>query len=150
MRISNQDLDTLIEKLKQNSLSEIEYQDDDFRIKLKDSMQNDIAADSFLKEKKQFEVQSNQQNTVLASGNENQKIKSNLIGNFYLTKTPDSPALVNVGDYVKKGQVIAVVEAMKLIHEIKSELEGTITNIFVESGQFVDLDTDIFEIDTKE
>lgn len=75
-----------------------------------------------------------------ASGKEDngQKIVSPLVGTYYAAPAEDAEPYVKVGDYVEKGQVIAIVEAMKLMNEIESDFTGTVTEIFVENGQPVE------------
>ena len=69
---------------------------------------------------------------------EGQKIVSPLVGTYYAAPAEDAEPYVKVGDYVEKGQVIAIVEAMKLMNEIESDFTGTVTEIFAENGQPVE------------
>ena len=62
---------------------------------------------------------------------EGQKIVSPLVGTYYAAPAEDAEPYVKVGDYVEKGQVIAIVEAMKLMNEIESDFTGTVTEVFV-------------------
>ncbi len=73
-------------------------------------------------------------------------VKSPIVGTFYRSAEPGAPAFVNVGDSVKKGQVLCIIEAMKLMNEIDSEYEGEITNVYVENGQPVQYGERIFAI----
>ena len=65
-------------------------------------------------------------------------ITSPLVGTFYAAPSPDDAPFVSVGDTVKKGQVIGIVEAMKLMNEIESEYDGVITEIMVNNGDMVE------------
>lgn len=65
-------------------------------------------------------------------------IKSPLVGTFYSAPSPDDAPFVSVGDTVKKGQVVGIVEAMKLMNEIESEHDGVITEILVNNGDMVE------------
>ena len=76
-------------------------------------------------------------------------VKSPIVGTFYRSAEPGAPAFVNVGDSVKKGQVLCIIEAMKLMNEIDSEYEGEITNVYVENGQPVQYGERIFAIRLK-
>ena len=76
-------------------------------------------------------------------------VKSPSVGTFYRSAEPGAPAFVNVGDSVKKGQVLCIIEAMKLMNEIDSEYEGEITNVYVENGQPVQYGERIFAIRLK-
>ena len=65
-------------------------------------------------------------------------ITSPMVGTFYKASAPDAPAFVNVGDTVAKGQVVCIIEAMKLMNEIESEVSGKVIKICVEDGQSVE------------
>ncbi|MBB6325604.1 acetyl-CoA carboxylase biotin carboxyl carrier protein [Algoriphagus iocasae] len=75
------------------------------------------------------------------------EIKSPMIGTFYLTPNPDSPAFVNVGDSVKPGQTVCIIEAMKLFNEIESEVSGKIVKILVTNSTPVEYDQPLFLVD---
>lgn len=73
-------------------------------------------------------------------------VKSPLVGTFYAAPAEDADPFVKVGDSVKKGQVLAIVEAMKLMNEIESDFTGTVTEILVENGQAVEYGQPLFVI----
>ena len=73
-------------------------------------------------------------------------IKSPIIGTFYRKAAPDKPAFVEVGDTVKDGDVLCVIEAMKLFNEIESEISGTIVKILVDDASPVEFDQPLFII----
>ena len=73
-------------------------------------------------------------------------VKSPMVGTFYSSPAPDQPAYVSVGSKVKDGDVLCIVEAMKLMNEIKSEISGTVIEILVENGQPVEFDQTLFKI----
>ena len=73
-------------------------------------------------------------------------VKSPLVGTFYAAPAEDADSFVKVGDSVKEGQVLAIVEAMKLMNEIESDFTGTITEILVENGQAVEYGQPLFVI----
>ncbi len=73
-------------------------------------------------------------------------VKAPLVGTFYKAPNPSSPPLVNVGDFVEKGTVLCIVEAMKLMNEIESEVAGHVTAVFVENGQPVEFGEKLFAI----
>lgn len=74
-------------------------------------------------------------------------IKSPMIGTYYKTPSPDKPAFVNVGDEIKVGQVLCIVEAMKLFNEIESEVSGKIVKILVENASPVEYDQPLFLVE---
>src|SRR5690606_2892661 len=73
-------------------------------------------------------------------------VRSPIVGTFYRTPEPNAPPFVNVGDRVRKNQVLCIIEAMKLMNEIVSEYDGEIVEIFVESGQPVQYGDRLFAI----
>lgn len=73
-------------------------------------------------------------------------MKSPMIGTFYRSSSPDKPAFVSVGDEVKKGQVICIIEAMKLFNEIECEYSGRIVEVLVENASPVEYDMPLFKI----
>lgn len=75
------------------------------------------------------------------------EIKSPMIGTFYLTPNPDSPAFVSEGDSIKAGQTVCIIEAMKLFNEIESEISGKIVKILVSNATPVEYDQPLFLVD---
>lgn len=76
-------------------------------------------------------------------------VKSPIVGTFYRSSEPGAAAFVDIGATVKKGQVLCIIEAMKLMNEIDSEYDGEIVNIYVENGQAVQYGERLFAIRTK-
>jgi len=74
-------------------------------------------------------------------------IKSPMIGTFYRSASPDKPFFVNVGDEVKTGQVVCIIEAMKLFNEIESEVSGKIVKVLVDNSSPVEYDQPLFLLD---
>ena len=74
-------------------------------------------------------------------------IKSPMIGTFYRQSGPDKPIFVNVGDEVKTGKVVCIIEAMKLFNEIESEISGTIVKVLVEDASPVEYDQPLFLVE---
>jgi acetyl-CoA carboxylase biotin carboxyl carrier protein len=75
------------------------------------------------------------------------EIKSPMIGTFYNTPNPDSDPFVTVGDTVKVGQTVCIIEAMKLFNEIESEYSGKIVKVLVENSSPVEFDQPLFLVD---
>lgn len=73
-------------------------------------------------------------------------VKSPLVGTFYAAPAEDAEPFVSVGDQVKKGQTLAIVEAMKLMNEIESDFDGKVAEIYVENGQAVEYGQPLFRI----
>ena len=76
-------------------------------------------------------------------------VKSPIVGTFYRSPEPGASSFVEIGSAVKKGQVLCIIEAMKLMNEIDSEYDGEITNIYVENGQPVQYGERLFAIRTR-
>ena len=68
------------------------------------------------------------------------EIRSPIVGTFYKMPSPESPAYVNVGDRIKAESVVCIIEAMKVMNEIKAEMTGEIVEILVENGEAVEFD----------
>jgi acetyl-CoA carboxylase biotin carboxyl carrier protein len=73
-------------------------------------------------------------------------VKSPIVGTFYRAAEPDAKPFASVGDTVRKGQVLCIIEAMKLMNEIDSEYDGEITSIYIENGQAVQYGERLFAI----
>jgi acetyl-CoA carboxylase biotin carboxyl carrier protein len=73
-------------------------------------------------------------------------VNSPFVGTFYRAPSPDSPPFVDVGAKVKKGQTLCIVEAMKLMNEIESEVDGTVAEIFVQNATPVEFGEPLFRI----
>jgi acetyl-CoA carboxylase biotin carboxyl carrier protein len=87
------------------------------------------------------------QKTEKAAGKNTIDIKSPMIGTFYRSSNPDSPPFVSVGDNVTKGQVVCIIEAMKLFNEIESEVSGTIVKAMIENSSPVEYDQLLFVVE---
>ena len=73
-------------------------------------------------------------------------VRSPMVGTFYVAAGPESPPFVVVGDRVRKGQVICIIEAMKLMNEIESEYDGVVAERLVENAQGVEFEQPLFRI----
>jgi len=76
-------------------------------------------------------------------------VKSPIVGTFYRSPEPGADSFVEIGSTVKKGQVLCIIEAMKLMNEIDSEYDGELVNIYVENGQAVQYGERLFAIRTR-
>ena len=75
-----------------------------------------------------------------------QTIKAPLVGTYYSSPKPDAPTFINVGDTIQKGQIICIIEAMKIFNEIESDYSGTVVEILIENGKPVEFDQDLIII----
>lgn len=84
--------------------------------------------------------------TIKEENTEGEVVTSPLVGTYYEAPAEDAEAFVKVGDRVKKGQTLAIIEAMKLMNEIESEYDGVIKEIMVKNGQPVEYGQPLFRI----
>ena len=73
-------------------------------------------------------------------------VRSPMVGTFYTAPGQDTPAFVEVGDRVRVGQVLCIIEAMKLMNEIEAEIEGEVVRCHVENGQPVEFGEPLFDL----
>ena len=143
------EIQELVEILAEQNLTEIEVERKDLRIRIRREFANPPAP--VLGGPPQ-PVHSHDQIQVAVEAHEiNQSgfltVTSPIVGTFYRSPSPDSEAYVEEGDIVRKGQVLCIVEAMKLMNEIESEHDGKIVKILVESTSAVEYGQPLFLID---
>ena len=74
-------------------------------------------------------------------------ITSPMVGTFYASPSPDSPAFVKVGDSVRKGQTLCILEAMKIMNELEAEYDCKILEVLVQDGEPIEYDTPLFRVE---
>lgn len=145
----------LIEFIKSNELSEFELEHDGVKIRIKSGTSHHVVTVP------QVAVAAPAMAPVAApavapvasaaapvadEGGELAMVKSPIVGTFYRAAEPGAKAFASVGDVVRKGQVLCIIEAMKLMNEIDSEYDGEITSVYVENGQAVQYGERLFAI----
>jgi acetyl-CoA carboxylase biotin carboxyl carrier protein len=138
----------MINLMNENGLAELEIEKDGMRIRLKKSGAGYEKAVEFMPQQAQPQAQY----TAKDHAQERQKtntieIKSPMVGTFYRSPSPEAPAYVNVGDTIEVGQVLCIIEAMKLMNEIKSEVKGRIIDIHVENAEPVEFSQVLFIVE---
>ena len=139
---------TLIEMLEESNLNEIEVSQGEESVRLsKSSSENNL-----LKESQVSVNQDTNMNTSNLEIKDSQELKGNLVtspivGTFYRKPSPDKEPFIKVGDIVNKGDVLCIIEAMKMMNEIKSDFDGKISSIEVEDGQPVEFGQTIIVIE---
>ena len=131
--------------LKSNKLNRIEIKDGEMSIQL-ESYENPPA---IIPASTTVDIQPTSDYTnveVKANGDNYTEIKSPIVGVFYSSSTPDSPPLVSIGDTVKKGDVLCVIEAMKFFNEIIAEQDGTVAEICLKNGDVVEFGQTLFKL----
>ena len=142
----------MINLMNENGLTELEVEKDDMRIRLKKTANGvegfeapvgypagGVAAVGA----KAQSVQQPEEKIVIKTV----EIKSPMVGTFYRAPNPEAPSYVEVGQMIEPGQVICIIEAMKLMNEIKSEIRGKILEILVDNAEPVEFGQSLFLID---
>ena len=140
--------------MNENNLNEIEIERDGLKLKLKKSLGNVVmgtapthyAVESLPAPKAAPVVNANGASAAELSKN-NKDIKSPMVGTFYRAPSPEAEAFVEVGQTVEIGQVVCIVEAMKLMNEIKSEVRGKITEVVVQNAEPVEFGQTLFIVE---
>jgi len=152
-----QKIKKLIKIMKDNDLVEVEIKHDDEKIVLKRSVgqqpvittvpvisHNITGAGVGLAESQNTSPET--ESKVAEKEEEVVEITSPLVGTFYATPSPDSEAYVEIGSHVTAQTIVCIIEAMKVMNEIKAETSGTITKILVKSGQAVEFGQVLFKV----
>lgn len=151
----------LLDMISESNLNEVSIEEGSLKIKVKKQSDQSVSREQIV-----YAQQPAPQNpggsapAVPASSNESSGDKSNdsgsstavtikspIVGTFYAAPNPESPDFVKVGDTVKKGDVLCIVEAMKIMNEIESEHSGKITKILVSNAQPIEFDQPLFIIE---
>ena len=140
----------MINLMNDNDLIEIEIERSGSKVKLKKASAQEFVA--VQKAPVEYAASVQAQAAALATAAEKSNatrkgIKSPMVGTFYRAPSPDSAPYVELGQVVDKGQVVCIIEAMKLMNEIKSEVKGKIVEIPIENAQPVEFDQPLFYIE---
>jgi len=139
-----EDLKNLIELLKETDITELQLEKDGTKVKIKrekllSSIEMSALKSTSLHEKLVAETEEETQRLVT--------ITSPIVGTFYRSISPEAAPFVEVGLKVNKGQVLCIVEAMKLMNEIESDVDGVVVKVLVENGQPVEYGEPLFLIE---
>ena len=129
MKLDKKILKEFVDMLDEFKLTELEYQDGDKKIRVSKGTKGVV--------EKSTSVISNNK-AVLTSDEEGVRVKSPIIGTAYLSPEPGAKKFVEVGDKIKKGQTIMIVEAMKTMNHVPSTSDGEVKKILVNDGQAVE------------
>jgi acetyl-CoA carboxylase biotin carboxyl carrier protein len=141
--------------MNENNLNEIEIERDGLKLKLKKSAGSDAstgaathyAVESLPAPKAAVPAAALPVAAAADAAKNNKDIKSPMVGTFYRAPSPEAEAFVEVGQTVEVGQVVCIVEAMKLMNEIKSEVRGKITEVAVQNAEPVEFGQTLFIVD---
>jgi len=147
-----QKIKQLIEIMKKNDLVEVEIKHGDDKIFLKRSQPQSIASEMPARRPESGTAPVGREDTKAQSqpsalqAEDLAEIKSPIVGTFYATPSPDSEPYVEVGSAVSSQTVVCIIEAMKVMNEIKAETSGTIAEILVTNGQAVEYGQVLFRV----
>ena len=148
MKLNFDQIRELIRLLDEANLTEIEVEQDDDRIRVRRDPAPAAAAGASAAATAMGHPESPTE--VLRTGNEKENyITSPFVGTFYRVPSPESEPFVELGDSFAPGQVLCIVEAMKLMNEIEAEVAGTVVEILVEDGAPVEYGDRLFRIETS-
>jgi len=138
----------MIDLMNDNGLSEIEVEKDGLKIKLKKGYGGVI--EKAVEYANPAQAQAAQPKATAAPEKPKAntvEIKAPMVGTFYRSASPEAPAYVNIGDKIEPGQVLCIIEAMKLMNEIKSEVKGRIVDIQAENAEPIEFSQVLFVVE---
>ena len=153
------EIQELIDFISNSGLAEVKIETDEFKLSVKKSLEDSgkkAASMPAQNPGSEVPLSSPTLNEPSTNPSEGQgdasnpnylEVKSPMIGTFYRTPNPDSDPFVNLGDTIKAGQTVCIIEAMKLFNEIESEVSGKIVKVLVENATPVEFDQPLFLVD---
>jgi acetyl-CoA carboxylase biotin carboxyl carrier protein len=139
----------LIEMLENSNLEEIEIQEGEESVRLvksHGSLQSIQPQSIVLPQEAQPEVIEQEIESPESTTRDSNSINSPMVGTFYASASPGAKPFISVGDIVSEGDVVCIVEAMKMMNEIKSEYSGTVLSVNVENAEPVEYGQSLFEL----
>lgn len=141
-------LDEIIKKIEGKKIEQVEIETEEFKISVKQYVgPKEVVSASPSVEVKEVIKTGETPETKVEGEKKYHVIKSPLVGTFYRAPSPGAPPFVEEGDVVSKGQVLCIIEALKVMNEIESDINGKIVKILVENGQPVDYGQELFYIE---
>jgi len=141
----------MINLMNENNLSELEIEKDDMRIRLKKTANGIEGFEGPVVLQQAVGSQGSKTPGAQPSSEKNEiktvEIKSPMVGTFYRAPNPEAAAYVEIGATIEPGQVICIIEAMKLMNEIKSEIKGKILEVLVDNAEPVEFGQPLFLIE---
>lgn len=138
-----ENLITLIKTVSDSNISEVEFEHSGAKVCLKKNETVYCEVSKAMNVEKEDYAQTARKNV---QDNEEKYIKSPLVGRFYVAPSEEDQPFVCKGDSVKKGQIVAIVEAMKLMNDIESDFDGIIEEVLVENGDTVEYGQKLFRV----
>jgi acetyl-CoA carboxylase biotin carboxyl carrier protein len=136
----------LIEMLQESDLKEIEVSQGDESVRILRERFVQTNGNNIIQQTEVFSAESEIQQKIETSRAEGNVITSPIVGTFYRKPSPDKDPFIRVGDTVEKGDVLCIIEAMKMMNEIKSDFSGKVVSIDLEDGKPVEFGQSIITI----
>ena len=136
----------LIEMLQESDLKEIEVSQGDESVKIVRDHSAQSNGNNIIQQPEVFSAETEIQQKIETSKTEGNVISSPIVWTFYRKPSPDKDPFIRVGDTVEKGDVLCIIEAMKMMNEIKSDFSGKVISIDLEDGQPVEYGQSIITI----
>jgi acetyl-CoA carboxylase biotin carboxyl carrier protein len=130
----------IIKDFESSSLMTLELEMEGFKLKLSKNKTDEVTI------KEEYNNQQQTQTQKIDNKLNHTLIKSPLVGTFYAASTPKGKPFVEVGQQIKKGQVVCIIEAMKIMNEITSPFNGVVKEIFVHNGDVVGFDHNLIRV----
>ena len=150
----------LIKTINKSSISELSIEDGDFKITIKQEFASGQVLYSPMALQQAIPAQQAPSAQHATGANEDKPapktdaasvtaitVKSPMIGTFYRSPSPDKPLFINVGDEIKAGQIVCIIEAMKLFNEIESEVSGRVVKVLADDCSPVEYDQPLFLVE---
>jgi len=163
MKFVDMDVEKLFELMQEHDISEVKLRDGETSIEVKRSREDGLVVPNInkniastnlkmgenRKEKEDLEPISEKAFVQEQEDENTFFVKAPLVGTFYKAAAPDSDPFVEVGDNIKKGDVLCIVEAMKSMNEIQSDVSGEIKEVCIKNAELVEFGQVLFKIDTS-
>lgn len=146
MQFELEEILTVIDKVKDTELASFEYQDADTRIKIKGPKQAVVYTEEKPVKAKAPKAAQQQEQQPAAEDENSTYITSPMVGTFYTAPEEGAEPFVQKGDSITRGQVVGIIEAMKLMNEVEADCEGVIEEVLVENEQMVEFGQPLFRI----
>ena len=137
--IDSKKVKDLIKIIEQVDLEEITIEEDGMRISIRKTQKEEIPPETLRPKEKARKIEKEVEEEI-------HLIKSPVVGTFFQASSPNEPPFVIKGQRIEKGQTLCIIEAMKMMNKIESDVDGIIKETFIEDGQYVEYDQDLFKI----
>lgn len=141
--MKKEELKELIKEFEATTLSKLTIEEKDFKV----TLEKNNTPSPIMIPTPQVASQPIASTPVIETAVNVKSINAPLVGTFYLTRSPESKALVTVGQHVKVGDVVGIIEAMKVMNEIQADKEGIVKAILAPSGKLVEFDQPLLELE---